>query len=216
MTDFTILVEGNIASGKTSFLKVFEEVQNFEVLHEPLNKWQNVNGQDLLKSYYENTEKYGFIFQNYVLLTQFEQFKNLNKRFRIIERSPLSGKYCFFELIKEKLSPLESSVLAENFDIILNTPWMKKIDLIVYLRCTPETAYKRLKLRDRDSENSVSLELITKLHELHENWLNKELSNVPAPVLIINADQNLAKVVSKAKNLIDLAKLNKLQFYLPG
>jgi deoxyadenosine/deoxycytidine kinase len=216
MTDFTILVEGNIASGKTSFLKVFEEVQNFEVLHEPLNKWQNVNGQDLLKSYYENTEKYGFIFQNYVLLTQFEQFKNLNKRFRIIERSPLSGKYCFFELIKEKLSPLESSVLAENFDIILNTPWMKKIDLIVYLRCTPETAYKRLKLRDRDSENSVSLELMAKLHELHENWLNKELSNVPAPVLIINADQNLTKVVSKAKNLIDLAKLNKLQFYLPG
>jgi deoxyadenosine/deoxycytidine kinase len=216
MTDFTILVEGNIASGKTSFLKVFEEVQNFEVLHEPLNKWQNVNGQDLLKFYYENTEKYGFIFQNYVLLTQFEQFKNLNKRFRIIERSPLSGKHCFFELIKEKLSPLESSVLAENFDIILNTPWMKKIDLIVYLRCTPETAYKRLKLRDRDSENSVSLELITKLHELHENWLNKELSNVPALVLIINADQNLIKVVSKAKNLIDLAKLNKLQFYLPG
>jgi deoxyadenosine/deoxycytidine kinase len=216
MTDFTILVEGNIASGKTSFLKVFEEVQNFEVLHEPLNKWQNVNGQDLLKSYYENTEKYGFIFQNYVLLTQFEQFKNLNKRFRIIERSPLSGKYCFFELIKEKLSPLESSVLAENFDIILNTPWLKKIDLIVYLRCTPETAYKRLKLRDRDSESSVSLDLLTKLHELHENWLNKELSNVPAPVLIINADQNLTKVVSKAKNLIDLAKLNKLQFYLPG
>jgi deoxyadenosine/deoxycytidine kinase len=205
-----------MASGKTSFLKVFEEVQNFEVLHEPLNKWQNVNGQDLLKSYYENTEKYGFIFQNYVLLTQFEQFKNLNKRFRIIERSPLSGKYCFFELIKEKLSPLESSVLAENFDIILNTPWMKKIDLIVYLRCTPETAYKRLKIRDRDSENSVSLELITKLHNLHEDWLNKELNNVPAPVLIINADQNLAKVVSKAKNLIDLAKLNKLQFYLPG
>jgi deoxyadenosine/deoxycytidine kinase len=216
MTDFTILVEGNIGSGKTSFLKVFEEVQNFEVLHEPLNKWQNVNGQDLLKFYYENTEKYGFIFQNYVLLTQFEQFKNLNKRFRIIERSPLSGKHCFFELIKEKLSPLESSVLAENFDIILNTPWMKKIDLIVYLRCTPETAYKRLKLRNRDSENSVSLELITKLHELHENWLNKELSNVLALVLIINADQNLTKVVSKAKNLIDLAKLNKLQFYLPG
>jgi hypothetical protein len=49
-----------------------------------------------------------------------------------------------------------------------------------------------------------------------KNWLNKELSNVPAPVLIINADQNLTKVVSKAKNLIDLAKLNKLQFYLPG
>jgi deoxyadenosine/deoxycytidine kinase len=107
-------------------------------------------------------------------------------------------------------------VLAENFDIILNTPWLKKIDLIVYLRCTPETAYKRLKLRDRDSESSVSLDLLTKLHELHENWLNKELSNVPAPVLIINADQNLTKVVSKAKNLIDLAKLNKLQFYLPG
>jgi deoxyadenosine/deoxycytidine kinase len=63
MTDFTILVEGNIASGKTSFIKVFEEVQNFEVLHEPLNKWQNVNGHDLLKSYYENTEKYGFIFK---------------------------------------------------------------------------------------------------------------------------------------------------------
>jgi deoxyadenosine/deoxycytidine kinase len=107
-------------------------------------------------------------------------------------------------------------VLTESFDIILNSPWLKKIDLIVYLRCSPETAYKRLRIRDRDSESSVSLELITKLHELHENWLNKELNNVPAPVLIINADQNLSKVVSKAKNLIDLAKLNKLQFFIPG
>lgn len=42
---FTIVVEGNIGSGKTTFLNEFKDMENeLEIMPEPVDKWRNCQG----------------------------------------------------------------------------------------------------------------------------------------------------------------------------
>ena len=50
---FTVLVEGNIGCGKTTFLEHFAQFSQVEVLKEPVDRWRDVNGHNLLQPMYE-------------------------------------------------------------------------------------------------------------------------------------------------------------------
>ena len=45
---FTVVIEGNIGSGKTTLLNYFSKYRDVEVLQEPVDKWRNVDGHNLL------------------------------------------------------------------------------------------------------------------------------------------------------------------------
>lgn len=45
---FTVCIEGNIGSGKTTFLSHFKQFNNTTVLQEPVELWRNVAGTNLL------------------------------------------------------------------------------------------------------------------------------------------------------------------------
>lgn len=48
---FTVLIEGNIGSGKTTFLNHFQQFQEkICLITEPVEKWRNVRGVNLLVS----------------------------------------------------------------------------------------------------------------------------------------------------------------------
>ena len=44
---FTVVVEGNIGSGKTTFLNHFERLPGIMSLSEPVNLWRNIKGHNL-------------------------------------------------------------------------------------------------------------------------------------------------------------------------
>lgn len=60
--------------------------------------------------------------------------------------------------------------------------------------------------RNREEERTVSLQYLTELHEIHENWLYyKTLHSCPAPVLVLDANldkTNIIKEYSKSENHI--------------
>lgn len=47
---FTVSIEGNIGSGKSTLLQHFAKFNDVEVLQEPVDKWRNVRGYNLLVS----------------------------------------------------------------------------------------------------------------------------------------------------------------------
>lgn len=55
---FTVCIEGNIGSGKTTFLSHFKEFNNTTVLQEPVELWRNVGGTNLLVRFL----KYKFLY----------------------------------------------------------------------------------------------------------------------------------------------------------
>lgn len=48
---FTVCIEGNIGSGKTTFLSHFKKFKNTTVLEEPVDLWRDVGGTNLLVSF---------------------------------------------------------------------------------------------------------------------------------------------------------------------
>jgi deoxyadenosine/deoxycytidine kinase len=48
---FTVIIEGNIGSGKTTLLNYFSKYRDVEVLQEPVERWRNVEGHNLLVTF---------------------------------------------------------------------------------------------------------------------------------------------------------------------
>ena len=88
VTDRPFTVEGNIGSGKTTFLEYFSKLHDeVEIVIETVEKWMNVNGHNLMQMMFEDPEKWSSPFQTYVLLTIIQyhtmnRVKNYAIRFR--------------------------------------------------------------------------------------------------------------------------------------
>lgn len=47
---YTVFIEGNVGSGKTTFLEHFSDCPNVYLAREPVHKWQDVRGHNFLVS----------------------------------------------------------------------------------------------------------------------------------------------------------------------
>jgi deoxynucleoside kinase len=57
-------VEGNIGSGKSTFLSQFSGLANVDVLTEPVAMWRNVGGRhNLLQLMYDDPKRHSLTFQ---------------------------------------------------------------------------------------------------------------------------------------------------------
>uniref|UniRef100_A0A3B5M613 Deoxynucleoside kinase domain-containing protein n=1 Tax=Xiphophorus couchianus TaxID=32473 RepID=A0A3B5M613_9TELE len=211
-----ICVEGNIASGKTTCLDYFLNTSNIQVLTEPVSKWRNVRGHNLLALMYQDPQRWGISLQTYIQLTMLD--KHLSAMVSSLLRSIFSAKHIFVENLYQsgKMPEVDYIVLSEWFDWITANVSLP-VDLIVYLQTSPQTCHERLKQRCREEEMVIPLvrtwlhasgpdkmlyipctEHLEFIHRLHEDWLIKGSSApVPAPVLVIPADYDLQKMLHK-------------------
>uniref|UniRef100_T1J4A4 NudC domain-containing protein 1 n=1 Tax=Strigamia maritima TaxID=126957 RepID=T1J4A4_STRMM len=187
---FTVVVEGNIGCGKTTMLNYFSNNNDIEIHSEPVNKWRNLMGHNLLDLMYKDPSRWSLTFQTYVQYTMVELHNRIQQSpVKMMERSIYSARYCFVENLFRagKMPTAEHIVLDQWFQwLIKNTN--TNVDLIVYLRTTPEDVYKRIVSRARPEERSIMVPFLATLHELHEEWLVKKYFPVPAPVLILDAN----------------------------
>jgi deoxyadenosine/deoxycytidine kinase len=188
---FTVLIEGNIGSGKSHFIDLLRDTPKIKTFNEPLNEWENLHGVNLFTKYYSQPKKYSGIFQQYVFQTQWKQFRDNTNDLKIIERSPYSARYVFMELNDSNYICEEKFILDNWFEEITKGPAgiEEEIGLIVYIRTNPEIAYENMIDRGRYDEcNNVNRDYIFKVHCQHEKWLMQKQYPCPAPVLVINND----------------------------
>ncbi|KAK8749237.1 hypothetical protein OTU49_015748 [Cherax quadricarinatus] len=196
---FTVCVEGNIGSGKSTLLEHFSKFDDVEVLQEPVEKWRDVRGCNLLDLMYKDPCRWAHTFQAYVQMTMLElHLQSTQAPVKLIERSLYSARYCFVENLYKggKMSSAEYSVYCEWYKMItqhLNV----NIDLIVYLKTDPKKLYKRIKERSRSEEQAIPFQYLEALHNLHEGWLTEKKYPLPAPVLVLDANDNLSTMYKK-------------------
>ncbi|KAM6176191.1 thymidine kinase 2, mitochondrial isoform 3-T3 [Erethizon dorsatum] len=175
-----------------------EKEKKSVVLMEPVPKWRNVHGHNPLGLMYRDACRWGLTLQTYVQLTMLDQHTCPQMSpVRLMERSIHSARYIFVENLYKsgKMPEVDYVILSEWYDwIVKNTN--VSVDLIVYLRTTPETCHQRLKMRCREEEKVIPLEYLEAIHQLYEEWLvTGSLFPVAAPVLVIEADHNVEKML---------------------
>ncbi|KAM3959008.1 deoxynucleoside kinase [Aphomia sociella] len=199
---FTVFVEGNIGSGKTTFLEHFRQFEDITLLTEPVEEWRNLKGWNLLDLMYKDPAKWAMTFQSYVSLTMMDMhLKSTPTPVKLMERSLFSARYCFVENMMRSgvLHKAEFAVLDEWFRFIQQHISIEA-DLIVYLKTTPSIVHERIRKRARSEEQCVPLQYLEELHKLHEDWLvHRTFADCPAPVLVIDADLDLSQITEEYK-----------------
>lgn len=90
---FTVFVEGNIGSGKTTFLNHFQKFNDICLLTEPVEKWRNCGGVNLLDLMYKESHRWAMPFQTYVTLTMLDMHTcQTDKSVKLMERSLFSAR----------------------------------------------------------------------------------------------------------------------------
>ncbi|KAK3586740.1 hypothetical protein CHS0354_014771 [Potamilus streckersoni] len=194
---FTVCVEGNIASGKTTFFEYFKKFSSLvEVHEEPVTEWRNLHGHNILAKMYEDPRRWALTFQSYVQMTMLDMHLKKQKcPIKMVERSIYSAK-CFVENLHRNslVLDLEYIVLSEWFDWILKSHNIK-VDLMVYLQTRPDVVLQRIRDRNRAEEQRITLEYVQALHDLHEEWLIKKSKfYIPCQVLVLDANSDLPEM----------------------
>lgn len=194
---FKVLIEGNIASGKSAFLDQLEKHGCLmDIFPEPLERWQNFEGVNFFDLYYKDPYEYGLTFQLLTTLTYLQRnvaaSKKNNKPIHVFERSLDSARQVFLEsLVSEQSVSFNSSRVMSKWCEFLNKSFDCKPDLIVYIRSSPEKILKRLKSRGRTEEREIDLSYLKEVHANYEGWIK---CIVDTPVIILNGDQPMDKM----------------------
>ena len=173
-TPVTVSIEGNISVGKSTLIKHMQASQSnlsamTEFVLEPVERWQDVRGHNILEAFYQNPERYAYTFQSFVFLTRLLEGGLTPSQLpqRLLERSVFSDSMVFLRAIHNSqwLTDMEFELLTAYF-----SPLCRKFPQIVpngfiYLRANPETCYNRLRHRDRTEESSVSLPYLEQIHQ---------------------------------------------------
>ena len=80
-------------------------MENINLIQEPVERWQNMYGANLLDLLYNKPRRWSFTFQSYVFLTLIDKHLGLNvsqARLNVMERSIYSANYVFVENLFSK------------------------------------------------------------------------------------------------------------------
>lgn len=192
-------VEGNVGAGKTTFLKVIGESLNMQVVPEPHEAWQNINGENLLDAFYSDGKRWAYTFQTYVFITRIirrEEMERANSfQHQLTERSVFADRHCFGKNSHEMglMNDLEWNLYKEWFAWFVENRVSRPAGFI-YLRADPSVCYSRLVKRNRFEEKLVSIDYLKLLHAKHESWLIHKKDVLAAvrdvPVLVLDCDQD--------------------------
>lgn len=192
-----ITFEGNVGAGKTSILKVLED-EKFDfphkVYYEPVDEWMNFSlekgGKSLFEMFYEDRQKYGFVFQMMALQSRYQNM------LKALEEAPNTVVFCersFFTdyEIFAKLNNEQGNITDMELHVYKtwHSYFVKVLDThikgIVYLNTDPATCKERIKKRNRAGEEDFSEEYLLQLHQKHEEWLKNQTI---APCLHVSGD----------------------------
>jgi len=196
-----ISIEGNIGAGKSTLLKHFKEfinknnIKNISIVEEPVNIWIQTG---ILKKFYLEKDKYAGFFQLFVLETLKQAIKNCinnykynNRQIIITERSLNSTRHVFAQMLynNKEISDEEYSSYLYVYNNV-NTKYLPT--KIIYLNTDYITCHHRAIQRNRDGEDTISIEYLKECDEYHKKMIN----NNKIPVLELNIhNHNCSNIV---------------------
>lgn len=189
-----IAIAGNIGAGKSTLTRLLAQQYALEPVFEAVDE------NPYLEDFYKDMRGYAFHSQMFFLAKRLKQhIAQVNPGGRIVQDRTIYEDAAIFarNLYQTKImSERDFKSYSEMYSAIVQT--LRPPDLLIYLQASLDTLKKRIALRGRAYEHSISSAYLTELNDLYESWIaGYDLSDV----LIINADEtdflNEASDVSK-------------------
>ena len=225
MNKIHISIEGNVGSGKSTIIQALktkytllnaDEKQSTQckivTCAEPVEEWER---HGFLKAMY--TGELGHVEFQYMVLASmtsntleglrnadvFIQERSLDAAFEVFAKANVKPSLSFNMLDYSYLN-LKRSIIRES-----------ALTYRIYLRVTSELARERIAIRSRMSENTLSLEYLERIHEKHEEWLQKKGCKKAngEEVIVVDACRPIAEVKQNVEDIVQsiLEKAGKCQ-----
>ncbi len=194
---YFIGIAGNIGVGKTTMTDIIAKSFGWKPYYE------SVIDNPYLEDFYEDMKRWSFNLQIYFLSHRFKTHKKMtdNGYSTVQDRTIYEDVEIFARNLYEmgNMSKRDWDNYKALFEIM--TSYLKRPDLIIYLRASIDTLLTRIKKRSRGFEREISPEYIYMLNLAYERWIKEEKQK--NPVLIVETDDfNVFEDSDKLKELL--------------
>jgi deoxyadenosine/deoxycytidine kinase len=176
---YFIGIAGNIGVGKTTMTDVIANRFGWRAYYE------SVINNPYLEDFYEDMRRWSFNLQIYFLSHRFRTHKQMTESgFSAVQDRTI---YEDVEIFARNLFEMGNMNQRdwENYQALFEemTAYLKKPDLILYLRASVDTLLTRIKKRSRSFESSISPEYIYMLNISYEHWIKRAAEQYPVKIV---------------------------------
>lgn len=216
-----IVVDGTVGCGKTSLAEILSEVLG-EKLYLELG---NPDTERMLDRYYAKKTRWGFTMQIHFLNERFKQIKEIwRNKGGLLDRS-IFGDRIFAEMLAEDLEDGGEGMTWEEFrtySTLLDSMLEHALPptLMIYLRCSTDTAIARINQRDRGLESSVDRHYWERLNTKYDQWYEgydhseKIVIDVTNIDFVNNPEDRQAVVSQVTAKLLEMGRIKSHQLTL--
>tara|TARA_Y100000590_G_C15274078_1_gene846234 strand:- start:15 stop:641 length:627 start_codon:yes stop_codon:yes gene_type:complete len=167
-----IAVAGNIGVGKTTFTKLLAEKLNL------IPYYESVDDNPYLADFYHDMDRWSFNLQVYFLQHRFRHHIEINN----LDKGVIQDRTIYEDASIFAYNLYEMKIMSQrDWDTYTNlfenmTQFLKKPDLIIYLKASTDTLINRIKNRSRDYEKDIDEAYLHKLNIYYKNykaWFSK-------------------------------------------
>jgi deoxyadenosine/deoxycytidine kinase len=180
---YFLAIAGNIGVGKTELTHRLSEELQWAAYYEPVIQ------NPYLDAFYENMSRWSFHLQIYFLSERFKAQVEISKSSLpfIQDRTIYEDAEIFARTLRAQGSMTE--VDYENYVALFGcmVSFLRKPDLILYLKASPDALMQRIARRGRPSERSITLDYIARLNYAYDDWMRR--SRAELEVLEIDTEQ---------------------------
>ncbi|MBE6340810.1 MAG: deoxynucleoside kinase [Bacteroidales bacterium] len=162
-------IAGNIGSGKTSLTKILCDRYGWEVYYE------NESDNPYLSDFYNDMSRWSFNMQILFFVRRFRALQKLlwSNITVVQDRTIYEDAYIFADNLFHMglMQKRDYDTYKELYRTMEN--FIRRPDLLIYLRASVPTLLKQIKKRNREYEQNISPEYLQYLNERYENWIAK-------------------------------------------
>ena len=166
---YFLAVAGNIGVGKTELTYRLSEELGWAVYYEPVIQ------NPYLDPFYENMPRWSFHLQIYFLSERFKAQAEIGKSALpfIQDRTIYEDAEVFARTLYEQGSMTQ--VDYENYTSLFRilVSYLRKPDLVLYLKASPEVLLERIARRGRASERNIGADYIARLNRAYDDWMRR-------------------------------------------
>ena len=179
---YFVAIAGNIGVGKTELTTRLARELGWYAYFEPVIQ------NPYLDDFYKNVERWAFHLQIYFLSERFKAQVTIGQGAGafIQDRTIYEDAEIFAKVLYEQgdMSRVDYENYTSLFHILAS--FLRKPDLVLYLKADPETLVGRINKRGRESEKTINVEYLARLSNAYDNWMDRAESEYE--VLTIDTD----------------------------